>query len=614
MKYHLITTLLLVFALFPPRAFSQLSDSLVLELMKQYQVPGLSLAVIQGDSIVTYGWGYTDADRTIAVTADTRFRVASVAKVFVAATVAAEVTAGTVRFDEDILDIGFALDGYSGPLTLHDLLTHTAGFDERLIGYGARTSSQMEPLGEYLADRMPSRGWPAGEQISYSNHGMSLAGYVVEKARDLSFAEIAKSNVFLPLEMHSTGFLTREDRIPANSAEPLRCDENECEKLPFYFSHAYPAGLSFSTANDMSRFISAMLQAETSETSLAHLIPERFTHDTRLSGMSYGFFNQYHQGVRFLSHAGSVPGYWSLLLVSPEAKTGLFFAANGGSSRFGERLRDELLITLLGSKTVNPPQPSITEDPSIRAGIYESTRYSHNTIERFPQVFHNSIEVIADADTLVVVSGGQLRKYIQTGEVLYQNIDGSDKVAFGLRRGKTRLFRSSTVYGAEVPTAYERRPWYRAPGFLNEYASWLLGVPVLVLLIVWPVSIAASFFYRKRRGQPKRLYSRKWSITWLTATITASLFTVFGLGFVAQSNRLLESGELFFGIPDRMLALTWIPFVHVGLAALMCGALVAVWKHGWWDLMRRLLFSIATALIILQVIFLAQWNYLPPAW
>ncbi|MBX2822443.1 MAG: beta-lactamase family protein [Rhodothermaceae bacterium] len=614
MKTHLITLLLVVCTLLPTSVSGQLPDSLVLGLMDQYDVPGLSLSIVHGDSISTYGWGYADADRTIAVTPDTPFRIASVAKVLVAATVATEVAAGTVRFDEDILDIGLAPDGYAGPITLHDLLTHTAGFDERLIGYGARSSDEMKPLEHYLTDRMPSRGWPVGEQISYSNHGMSLAGYVVERARSLSFAEVARSNVFVPLEMHATRFLTRGESIPANSADPLRCTNDTCESVPFYYSHAYPAGLLFSSARDMSRFISALLQAETSENPLATLIPERFTHDERIPGMSYGFFNQYHKGVRFLSHAGSVPGYWSLLMISPEADMGFFFTANGGESGFGQQFRDVLLDAFLEDEAAIPPAPSITEDPSVRAGIYESTRYSHNTIERFPQVFHNSIEVTADADTLILVSGGRLRKYIQTGEALYQNINGSDKIAFGLRQGKTRLFRSSLVYGAEVPVAYEKRPWYRAPGFLNEYVSWLLGLPILVLMIAWPLSIAVSLFLRKRRGGTKPPTSLKWSTTWMMATLTAALFIVFGLGFVARSNRMLETGELFFGVPDTMLALTWIPFLHVGLTALMCVALVAIWKNRWWNLTRRLLFSIVTALIVLQVVFLAQWNYLPPSW
>ena len=39
----------------------------------------------------------------------------------------------------------------------------------------------MRPLGEYLADRLPDRGWPPGMLVEYSNHGMALAAYLAEK-------------------------------------------------------------------------------------------------------------------------------------------------------------------------------------------------------------------------------------------------------------------------------------------------------------------------------------------------------------------------------------------------------------------------------------------------
>lgn len=614
MSSLLRAVLLAVLTLAPSVAHGQLSDSLVLSLMEQYDVPGLSLASIQGDSVALHGWGYADIERTVPVSATTPFRIASVAKVFVAATVAQEVASGTIEFRDDISEV-ISTDGrFSGPITLHDLLTHTAGFDERLVGYGARSSDQMKPLGEYLNQRMPWRGWPVGEQISYSNHGMSLAGYVIEHAREVAFADLARVNIFDALGMHSTSFVSRGNRVPSNSADPLQCRDGICETLPHYFSHAYPAGLAFSTAHDMSRFISAMLEATERDSPLAVLIPERYTHEEGIPGMSYGFFNQYHQGVRFLSHAGSVPGYWSLIMISPEANLGFFFAANGGSSRFGERLRDELLSTLLEEEAsvLSHRQPS--DNPSLRAGVYESTRYSHHTIERFPQVFRNSIEVIADEDTLKIFSGGRLNKYVQIGETLYENIDGSDRIAFGTRRGKTRLFKTSFVYGAGLPEAYEKRFWYQAPGFLNEYVSWLLGAPIIVLLFLWPISVGINRYVRKKRGIEAHSFTLRSTGMWGLATLTSALFAVFGFGFVAQSNRMLESGELFFGVPDALLAISWIPVVHTGFATLMCVAILMAWIEPRWSVLQRLLFSLAAVLIVLQVIFFVQWNYMPIAW
>lgn len=614
MKRTYITIFLVLVTLSTKRCYAQVSDSLVLALMDQYDVPGLSLAIVHRDSSSTFSWGYADSDRTIGVTADTPFRIASVSKVLVAATILTEVSKGAISLEDDISTVIPLHGRFSGPITLHDLLTHTAGFDERLIAYGARSADEMRPLGEYLVDRMPLRGWPVGEQISYSNHGMSLAAFAVEHNRGRSFAELATNNVFGPLGMHSTGFLTRGQKIPSESAVPLSCEKGICERVPHLFSHAYPAGLAFSTARDMSRFIAAMLEADENESPLAELIPTRFTNDKRIPGMSYGFFNQNHNGFRFLAHAGAVPGYRSLLLISPKADLGFFFVINGGSSRFGERFRDEILRAFLGEETVTPPSHSSSEDPSIRAGIYESTRYSHETIERFPQVFHESITVIAEGDTLKIFSGGRTNKYLQTGNALYENIDGSDRIAFGVRRGQPRLFRSSTAFGAAAPFSYEKRPWYHAPRFLNEYVSWLFALPFLILFLLWPIIAGISRFLRKRSGREKHPQSLISVGATAVTALSVGLFATFGFLFIGKSNRLLESGELFFGMPETLIQFAWIPAVDVILVVLVCASFILAWKNSWWDLARRLLFTILTISLVLQIAFLVQWNYLPMSW
>ena len=53
--------------------------------------------------------------------------------------------------------------GWERPVTLHDLLTHTAGFEESIVGYAARTPADVRPLGDFLAEKLPRRGWAPGD-------------------------------------------------------------------------------------------------------------------------------------------------------------------------------------------------------------------------------------------------------------------------------------------------------------------------------------------------------------------------------------------------------------------------------------------------------------------
>lgn len=50
----------------------------------------------------------------------------------------------------------------------------------------------------------------------------------------------------------------------------------------------------------------------------------------------------------------------------------------------------------------------------------------------------------------------------QTGDALYENVDGSEKLPFGRRRGEPRLYRQTFVYGAGLSVAHEKRAWHRA--------------------------------------------------------------------------------------------------------------------------------------------------------
>ena len=619
MKHRRIPLFLLVMVVIlavPPVVGGQIPDSTVSRLMADHLVPGLTLVVVRGDSTDLYGWGKSTAENTNLVTPDTPFRIASVAKVLVAATVLQEAGSRGLDLHSDVAPlVGFPLTGaYTGPVTLHHLLTHTGGFDERMVGYAARGSDSMRALGEYLSDRMPNRGWPAGEVVSYSNHGMSLAAFVVERVAGRSFADVAGSSLFTPLGMTSTRFLEPGIEIPSSAAQPLVCDETGCEARPHVFSHAYPAGLAFSTARDMGRFITALIAARGEDGRLADLIPQRFSHDPRIPGISYGFFNQTYAGRRVLAHSGSTGGYWALLLIVPEERVGFFFAANGGSPSFGRALRNELLTELLGDAPAPTLAPHPTEDPAVRAGTYELTRYSHRTIERIPQLFHNSIRLKAAGDTLIVLAGPSAGRFLQVDDSLYQGVNSEDLLAFGGRRGRPYLFRSSDVYGAHLPAAYERRHRFHASYFLNEYVSWLLALPLMLMVLLWPALSVAGAYLRKRRGERAPSFKPPRLAVTLLTTVSAALFAWFVMGFTARSNRLLETGEMLFGMPETLSRLLWIPYAHAALTGLLVLALPMAWRGRWWNLPRRLVFSLMVGASLLQATFFLQWNYLPAAW
>ena len=137
-------------------------DSVVSAQMQTRRVPGVAVAVVKdGGIVLEKGYGLANLELQTPVDARTTlFRVASVSKPFTAAAVLQLVEQGRVALDQDVNRYlaDFQLSGAPWrAITLHDLLTHTAGLDERLMWATTRSADGLEPLGRHLARRMPRR-------------------------------------------------------------------------------------------------------------------------------------------------------------------------------------------------------------------------------------------------------------------------------------------------------------------------------------------------------------------------------------------------------------------------------------------------------------------------
>jgi CubicO group peptidase (beta-lactamase class C family) len=626
-------------------------EATVRNLMAAHGVPGAALVVVEGDSVVFQeGFGLARVEGSVPFdAARTSFRLASVAKLFVATVLGDLAAKGVVDLAADISETvpEIPLDGrYDAPLSLHHLLTHTAGLDERLVGYAAESRDGIRPLGEYLAARLPDRGWPPGEVIGYSNHGMALAAYVAERTTGTPFDQLAGELIFAPLGMTSTRYLDPRTGPELTHATGHSCTpiddavegstEGGCTPLAEIYSHPYPVGLAYSTAADMGRFLLAHLNPDgladdmgVAPEGIRMVQAEQFTQAPGLPGMSYGFFNQPLRGSRALAHAGSVPGIRTLLIVVPERQVGFFFVANGGDSEFGEELRDALAEELLGDDamrpTVGPGDPGSVTVPvealEALAGTYQMARYPHRTVEGFSMRFGTTAPVLVDPD-----AGPGLyfdgRSYAPVDSLRFREVGGDRLLQFEYHvpTRQMRLYASTAVFGAELPAAYERLPWYGAPGFLNEYLSYLLALPFLLLILGWPLLAAGALWMKRRRiskgvdatpAAPGQV--RGQAIALLGAVTFNILFAFLGFGFIARATRMFETSTgIVYGMTPRMQWILMISWVLVPLAGLMLVAAVKSWRQGYWGVIRRTLYTGLTLAACLAIQFLVQWHYLPP--
>src|SRR3546814_15041908 len=111
-----------------------------------------------------------------------------------------------------------------------------------------------------MKTHMPRPLWPAGTEVSYSNYGAALAGYIVERVSGEPFADYVERHIFAPLGMGSTTF---REPLPAalapRMANGYRVENGRFVAEPFeLLSKIMPAVSGTSGEPDMTRFMMAM--------------------------------------------------------------------------------------------------------------------------------------------------------------------------------------------------------------------------------------------------------------------------------------------------------------------------------------------------------------------
>lgn len=166
----------------------------VSEALLPYRPVGWSAAVsLPGTDTASY-WGGDACVGEAAAGRDTIFRIASVSKVIGAAAALTLVRAGQLALDAPIAEyLGFAV---RKPITLRQLLTHTAALDDTAAYNRAVAASPLPPLQAVLdSSFLP---YAPGTRFRYSNLGAGIAGMLVEAVSGMPFDDYVRKTLFAP--------------------------------------------------------------------------------------------------------------------------------------------------------------------------------------------------------------------------------------------------------------------------------------------------------------------------------------------------------------------------------------------------------------------------------
>jgi CubicO group peptidase (beta-lactamase class C family) len=321
-----------------PAELEAFADTFFPAKMEELHIPGVAFIFVEnGEVVFAKGYGYADLYKRIPMSADTTvMRIGSVSKVFVATAVMQLVEQGKLDLDADInqyLTTFQMEDSFDEPVTLAQLLTHTAGFEDP--PYVSNTDPALvRPLGPYLAESMPARNDPPGATFRYSSHGFALAAYVVEEVSGQPFDQYVAEHIMRPLGMTRSGYLLSPP-LPEGLAVGYSYQYETQIPQPVDYDSDYPGASIVSTAADMARFMLAHLQDGCYEGACI-LQPEtaaemhRSRADTPYEGqrVTYGFTEGIENGQRLLGHSGAIRGFGSIMDLLPEHNMGYFFSFN----------------------------------------------------------------------------------------------------------------------------------------------------------------------------------------------------------------------------------------------------------------------------------------------
>ena len=169
--------------------------------------PGVAVMVIYRGAILhEAGYGLADLQHTAPIWPQSPFRLASLTKQFTAMGIMLLAEAHQLRYDDPITLYVPELSRIAGPVTILDLLHHTAGLpashEELRDLYQLDTPTNADVLA--ALNRRPDLLSPPGVKFNYSNVGYGLLATIIERVSGQSYADYLQDHIFDPLGMALT--------------------------------------------------------------------------------------------------------------------------------------------------------------------------------------------------------------------------------------------------------------------------------------------------------------------------------------------------------------------------------------------------------------------------
>jgi D-alanyl-D-alanine carboxypeptidase len=369
-------------------AFKRL-DQFVEQKMKASNIAGMAIALTDREKLLRVStYGYADVAAKRPVMPETLFEIGSITKSFTSLAVLQLWEEGRLDLHEPVTRYlpWFQIQSEYEPITLHHLMSHTAGIVRGAVFLG-------DPRYEVWTLRETEATAPPGTYYHYSNAGYKTLGVVIEEIGGQPFGDIIQARLLDPLEMAATDpIITNETRKRlAVGYEAFYDDRPPAPGRPFatgtWLEYVAADGSIASTPADMAAFVRMLINRGqgplgriVSEESFDLMTRQVIAAREERRDCFYGYGLEIHEsdGCTYIAHGGGMVGYYSWMLADMSNGLGVVVLMNGPGDGSDEEIADFALKLLRAAlhdqelPTVPLIGPTRVKNAAEYAGTYQA--------------------------------------------------------------------------------------------------------------------------------------------------------------------------------------------------------------------------------------------------
>ena len=338
-------------------------DSYIKSGMKQWQIPGLAIAVVKdGNVVLSKGYGFKETGKPDRVDENTLFMIASNTKSFTATALAQLNFEKRLSLDDKVTqwfpDFKMYDACVTNEITVRDLLCHRMGlqtFQGDFLNWNSNLT-RKELINRF---NLHKPVYSFRSQYGYCNLGYVTAGEIIPLVTDTSWDNYLRYHYFQPLNMTRTSTTASAMAAEKNAAKPYTLVDGKLIIVPYANVDNLGAAASInSSVKDMSNWLLMQLdsgmfdgnrvvpfrvlqQTRTSHTIVNQLNPS--FPSTHFSTYGLGWELEDYVGRKIIHHSGGADGFVTSTCIVPEENLGIVVLTNTDANWFYDGLRKQII-------------------------------------------------------------------------------------------------------------------------------------------------------------------------------------------------------------------------------------------------------------------------------